>query len=360
MQANGQIRSIAVGFFVFLSMFCAAAMAAPKYRLIELPFNGPPDDPFNDTSAVAINRMGDTAVDFYGLYGSSGLHCNRSECAAVPPLYIPHWPVVSTGGINDAGLMLATSADSANTTHAYVYDGVTSTRIYGFPDDICGGCFNDSYGHGLNNNGQAVGRAYGIDGRERGFIWQAGTMQELGTLGGSRSVATAINDHGDVAGYATTASETTHAFFFRRGRMIDMGTLGGDWSQALGINNARQIVGCSTTADGVSRAFVYHRGAMTALPSLGGATACASGINMDGTIVGTATTAAEETHGFVFDGTATVDLNDQLSAPATAKWVIIAATAINHRGQIAATGQNKLNGTIRALLLWPRPVPTQQ
>lgn len=354
MQANGQARSIAVGFFVFLgTMVCAAAMAAPNYKVLELPFSGPPDDPYNDTAAVGINRAGDTAVDFYGPYGSNSLHCTRDKCVTVPPLYIPHWPAVWSGGINDAGLMLATSADQADATHALVYDGTTSTRIYGFPDDICGGCFNDSYGRGLNNLGQAVGSAFGKDGRERGFIWQAGSMQELGTLGGSTSVATAINIHGDVVGYASTASEATHAFLFRRGRMIDLGTLGGSWAQALGLNDQRKIVGCSTMADGQTRAFVYASGAMTALPSLGGTSACALGINAGGTIVGTASTAGGEDHGFVSDGTATFDLNDLVSASTRAKWLIIAASAINHRGMIAATGQNKLNGTVRALRLWP-------
>jgi probable HAF family extracellular repeat protein len=362
MQAVGNKRFVAYAFLVSLTMAWGAATAAPQYRLVELPFNGPPDDPFNDTAAMAINRIGDTAVDFYGQYGSSGLHCTRTTCNAVPPLYIPHWPAVSTGGINDAGLMLATSADLAYQTHALIYDGTTSTRIYGFPDDFCGGCNNDSYGHGLNNVGQAVGSAFGNDGRERGFIWQAGVgMQELGTLGGSVSVALAINDHGDVAGYSDIASGATHAFFYRRGRMIDIGTLGGNWAQAMGISDSRHVVGCSTLeGDEQTRAFVYRRGTMTALPSLGGRSACAYGINMDGTIVGAASNAAEETHGFVFDGTQTVDLNDQLSASDRAKWLIIGANAVNHRGMIAATGQNRLNGTVRALLLRPRPAAEQR
>ncbi len=362
MQAVGNKRFVAFAFAVFLSLGCAAATAAPLYRLVELPFMGPPDDPFNDTSAVAINRVGDTAVDFYGPYGSSGLHCTRTLCTAVPPLYIPHWPYVSAGGINDAGLMLATSADTAYNTHALTYDGSTSTRIYGFPDDYCGGCDNDSYGYGLNNLGQAVGSAFGKDGRERGFIWQAGVgMQELGTLGGSVSVARAINDHGDVVGYASTASGATHGFFYRRGRMLDVGTLGGSWAQAMGINDARQVVGCSTLeGDQESRAFVYARGTMTALPTLGGGSACAYGINMSGVIVGAASTAAEETHGFVYDGAHTVDLNNQLSAEDQAKWLIIGANAVNHRGMIAATGQNRANGVVRALLLRPRPAAAVQ
>ncbi|MEK8033937.1 hypothetical protein AACH06_24190 [Ideonella sp. DXS29W] len=360
MQVYRFIRSVAVGFFVLLGWCATGAIAAPSYRLIELPFIGPPDDPFNDTSATAINRVGDTAVNFYGAFGSSALHCNRLSCVTVPPLYVPHWPAVSAGGINDAGLVLATSADLSLSTHALVFDGTTNTRIYGLPDDLCGGCFNDSYGRGINNRGQVVGSAMGSDGRERAFIWQAGNLQELGTLGGSRSTGTAINDHGDVVGYASTASGATHAFVYRRGRMTDLGTLGADWAEAYGINGARQVVGCSGLPDGQTRPFTYSNGQMSALPSLGGPTGCATGINQGGFIVGTATTPAQEEHGFVHDGARTWDLNDRISASARAKWLIIGASAINHRGMIAATGMNRQNGVVRALLLWPRPESTTQ
>jgi probable HAF family extracellular repeat protein len=47
-------------------------------------------------------------------------------------------------------------------------------------------------------------------------------MRDLGTLGGSFSVAFGINERGDIVGEAETAAGDIHAFLFRRGTMIDV------------------------------------------------------------------------------------------------------------------------------------------
>ena len=44
----------------------------------------------------------------------------------------------------------------------------------------------------INNNGQVVGE----NGSNRAFLFSNGTMTDLGTLGGSQSVAYGINDSG--------------------------------------------------------------------------------------------------------------------------------------------------------------------
>ena len=83
------------------------------------------------------------------------------------------------------------------------------------------------------------------------FLWQAGVMQDLGTLQGGASAAVAINKGGDVAG-----SSDGHAFLWTRGTMIDLGTLGGPNSRATAINVSGRVVGTSGTADGTDHAFV--------------------------------------------------------------------------------------------------------
>jgi probable HAF family extracellular repeat protein len=75
-------------------------------------------------------------------------------------------------------------------------------------------------------------------------------MADLGTLGGSLSVALGINDSGQVAGWSDTDS-VEHAFLWTEsGGMKDLGTLGGGFSGAIGINNSGQVVGESETASG--------------------------------------------------------------------------------------------------------------
>ena len=53
-------------------------------------------------------------------------------------------------------------------------------------------------------------------------------------------------------GVSETATGETHAFLWQAGRMRDLGTLGGGFSDARGINDRGQIVGISETASGDS------------------------------------------------------------------------------------------------------------
>ena len=96
-------------------------------------------------------------------------------------------------------------------------------------------------------------------------------VTDLGTLGGTHSVALGVNKAGQVVGDSTTAPDQepsgpgTHAFLWDDGTMTDLGTLGGEKSQAQDINDAGQIIGSAETADGTTRAFLWDDGEMTDL-----------------------------------------------------------------------------------------------
>ena len=80
------------------------------------------------------------------------------------------------------------------------------------------------------------------------FVWDPVTgMQDLGTLGGSFSMASAINDEGQVVGQANIEGDLAgHAFTWRDGIMTDLGTLPGDTSsRAVTIDSDGQIFGYS-------------------------------------------------------------------------------------------------------------------
>src|SRR5687768_14416721 len=79
------------------------------------------------------------------------------------------------------------------------------------------------------------------------------TAIDLGTLGGSDSIAYGINDAGQVVGQSLTAGGDLRAFITGPDGvgMRDLGTLGGNGSIARSINDAGQVVGYSLTDESV-------------------------------------------------------------------------------------------------------------
>lgn len=153
----------------------------------------------------------------------------------------------------------------------------------------------------INNSGQVVGNAATDRGEAHGFLWQPGNgMIDLGTLGGKTSFATGINNSKQVAGYAETASGAMHAFLWRPDPvMIDLGTLGGDSSQAYGINDSGHVVGVGIIPGG-AHAFVWEASeGMTDLGTLGGSQSRARAINNAGYIVGSSSGPGFENHAFM-------------------------------------------------------------
>lgn len=147
----------------------------------------------------------------------------------------------------------------------------------------------------INDNGQVVGSSETARGRTRAFRWVNGTMRNLGTLGGSASAAFGINNRNHVVGQSRLAGDIrdpqgnviVHAFLLKNGVMTDLGTLGGSSSVALDINDAGQIVGWSHTSNGIRHPFLWENGVMKDLLAPGsGNTGTAYAINSVGAVVG--------------------------------------------------------------------------
>jgi probable HAF family extracellular repeat protein len=124
-----------------------------------------------------------------------------------------------------------------------------------------------------------------------GFVWFAGVMRQLPTLGGTHGFATGVNDEGQVVGWAeNTVHDPTcvapQVLQFRAvewqpitDRIVELPLIPGDTSSAAtAINDRGQIVGISGICDQAvgrftaAHAVLWDRGDVTDIGNLGGVT----------------------------------------------------------------------------------------
>lgn len=138
------------------------------------------------------------------------------------------------------------------------------------------------------------------------FRWTAdGGMESIGTLSGNGVHARAVSNDGNaITGEGHTASNEFHAYRWTAdGGMQDLGTLGGAYSTGEDISgDGSVVVGQSSNADNQYRAFRWTEdGGMQDMGTLGGNSASATSVSEDGsTIVGYSTDANNQTRAFIY------------------------------------------------------------
>ena len=219
----------------------------------------------DNSTAEAVNIAGDVVVGSSNITGNSEVHAFR-------------WTLAD--GMQDLGTLGGGSSDA--------------TALNGAGDVVVGTAENGA----IDMDGSLVYRA---------FRWTeaSGQMQDLGTLGGSKSNAYGVNSQGDVVvGDADTGAVDIngkaiyHAFRWTEasGQMQDLSTLGGDNSNAYGVNKQGDVVvGQANAANGDVRAFRWtETGGMQSIEDWlaahkvtvhGMNTQIAHGVNADGTVV---------------------------------------------------------------------------
>ena len=235
--------------------------------------------------------------------------------------------------INDAGVAVIQGTDGV-----ILYQDGAFTRL-GFNASVAD----------INHAGWFVGGYY--DGTAtHGYVWHDGAMQDLGTLGGTTSSATAINDKGVVVGTSQVAGNAgTRGFVWENGQLTPIPTFGGASSIVADINSHGVVVGSAQDASGAWIAYLYDgKSGLQPIPNWpAGATVFA--INDHGVILGDT-----GRNGFTWDK-GTVTYLETLPDVQAKGWSRLFVIDMNDRGDIVGWGW-KAGGPIdgEAFLLSPK------
>jgi probable HAF family extracellular repeat protein len=188
--------------------------------------------------------------------------------------------------LNDAGDVVGIAQGVNYATIPVCWRSGIVTELGIFPGDVKGVAL------GVNDAGQACGQSIGV-GVIRAVLWSGGSVTDLGHLGVPVASATALNDAGIVVGNSYPAgSQFTHGFRWHPATvsMSDLGTLGGAYSAAGSVDDAGNAYGVATDAAGRPSAVIWPAAGGPAVPldALGvlGQSSIARGCSASGLVVG--------------------------------------------------------------------------
>ena len=280
--------------------------------------------------------------------------------------------------VNNAGVVVGLSTTLVPDQHSMIMGfGLPfefQTRAYRWKNGVLkdlgtlGG--PDAMALGINERGQIAGNSYMNFDESPGcgtlttgaFLWEAGKMQNLGSLGGTCTqvplTSTPINNRGQVIGYSfLPGDEVFHPFLWERNKLVDLGTLGGNFGYAVTLNQLGDVVGWQTRPgnDNVIHATLWSSGKITDLGALGpGQCSTPFGINGRKQVVGTSGACDfndPSLRAFIWEpGGQMVDLNTLISPNRGLQLRNVAV--INERGEMAVVAFFP-NGDHRPVLLIP-------
>ena len=264
------------------------------------------------------------------LWGSSQVLNNRGSLVGWADTTTPESP---------ESCVFAYLAEDGFAQHAFQWQGGTVTDLGTLPGGQSSqAVWVSSNGliAGNSENGEIDPLLPGIP-EARAVLWQHGQIIDLGTFGGNESMVAAVNSRGQVAGaalnttpdsfsmidvlYCGSSNGTqTRGFLWQDGKKQDLGTLGtGNDAIPVFVNEAGQVAGFAytnsipspTTGFPTIHPFLWDkRKGMQDLGSFGGTSInTISGLNQRGEVVGTITLPGDATWDpFLWDGEKLIDL----------------------------------------------------
>lgn len=300
------------------------AMAAPSYRMTWLPQD------FTAAGLDGAGRVVGTAQGGAAVWSPGG----TTYLSALLP--------GSEGlAINNGGAIVGRIGSDA-----FVYAG-GAFSIFNVPPAY------GTWATAINDAGQVAGFGAAGFSETYAFLYQSGVVTQLGSFGGTISVANAINASGHIAGFASGPGDGDDwgdprrtASVYRDGVQHNLGSLGGWFSEATDINDAGFVAGWSGLEDNFSeRPFLFSPddGGMIDLGTLGGVSGRANALNNAGVVVGLSgigSTGGFDYHAFVYGADGMLDLNALVGE--LGGWQLVSALDVNDAGQILAQACNGL------------------
>jgi probable HAF family extracellular repeat protein len=218
-----------------------------------------------------------------------------------------------------------------------------------FPHSCC------SEALGINNRGQAVGRASlaGPNTPNDAVLWDGEVIVPLGSIGGTYAHAYDINDAMQIVGVTDSDVDGYVGVLWENGRMSPLPPLGGNSAEALAISPNGQIVGHAENANGITRPARWIDGIAIDLGTLGGFNGAAADVNDAGWIVGWSHTSLpqQQARATLWIDGQIIDLNTRTLMPPGS--ILGSANGLNSLGQIV--GHASIAGASRGYILTPLP-----
>ena len=260
-----------------------------------------------DSYAIALNNAGQVAGNYLGDGGETNAFLwDAGRMARIAPSSqaadindqgeVVGWLEKATGPeafVYDRGLFAVNSQDGTSkalalNNHGRIAGRLTITREYAFTelDGVMQTVAPDINGYAvaMNDGGQLILKQVLPQGFHALF-YAAGSLTDLGTLGGDSTLVKGMNGAGQVVGASQVTSGVYHAFLWADGRMQDLGTFGGESSTALAINATGQVLLKVSGIDG-DRFLLWENGTATPLGNFGSDYVEATDMNDRGQIVG--------------------------------------------------------------------------
>jgi probable HAF family extracellular repeat protein len=216
----------------------------------------------------------------------------------------------------------------------------------------------NSRAYGINNNGQIVGRADNTSNQYRAFLYEDGTMQDIGTLmpdNSGRAIAYGINSSGDITGTASADAPIQSGqgvgFLYSASKMSALGALPTAYSDIFisggkAINDNGVIAVDSLRLDyGETRFGVRATDGSAAFQPVGGLVGGATDINSAGLAVGDRNDYGEDHVSLLFSGGIFSVISNDYIDQYDGSWIDYRIYDIDDSNQLVGSYREKLCGS---------------